>query len=100
MCDFTGGGEPLEKLKAMLPQVKITEEDRWEGVGDLVNRVNQALPALREAAGRCPACMLAALRQSGIPPYISSSFNFKEESKAVFAEANAEENALIQVNEF
>ena len=50
--------------------------------------MNDALPKLREAAGNCPACILAALRQRGIPVPIVNGFNFSDECKAVWAHVN------------
>jgi hypothetical protein len=38
-----------------------------------------AMPKLRELANECPVCILAALRQKGIPVPIVDGFNFKEE---------------------
>jgi hypothetical protein len=56
------------------------------------------LAALRVAAHDCPACILAALRQSGLQkgvadedgyaPGVDFGFNFKEEMEKKFAEFN------------
>jgi hypothetical protein len=50
--------------------------------------VVKALPALTEAAGGCPACMLAALRQHGLGWLPRTAWNFK----AALAEAWANSN--------
>lgn len=50
--------------------------------------ITEALPRLRELTGNCPACILAALRQKGIPPIVSD-FNFKEECKDAFNRVRA-----------
>lgn len=42
-------------------------------------QVEKAMPALREKTNNCPACIMAALRQKGIPVPIAESFNFTEE---------------------
>ncbi len=52
--------------------------------------VNAALPALREATENCPACILAALRQRGIPVPSVNGFNFTEEMKSVWSDINQE----------
>ena len=57
----------------------------------LTAQVDAAIPALRDAADGCPACMLAAIRQSGLQGV--TSWRYKEEKKAVWAvinEANRE----------
>lgn len=46
------------------------------------------LVPLREAAGGCPACILAALRQAGVATEEGSIFNFHEEMKAVWVSVN------------
>lgn len=47
-----------------------------------------ALTALRKAAGNCPACIMAACRQKGIPVVAFSDFNFTKESKSLWADYN------------
>jgi hypothetical protein len=52
------------------------------------------LVKLREVAHNCPACILAALRQSGIQQFdgegapFEPDFNFKSERDSVFSEYN------------
>ena len=53
--------------------------------GDLFKTV---LPKLREATRNCPACMMAALRQRGIPILSVDGFNFTAECKRSWAEFN------------
>uniref|UniRef100_A0A6M3Y154 Uncharacterized protein n=1 Tax=viral metagenome TaxID=1070528 RepID=A0A6M3Y154_9ZZZZ len=43
-----------------------------------------ALPALRKAAGDCPACIMAALRQAKIPVPMAEKFNFTAEMKNIW----------------
>ena len=48
--------------------------------------VDACMPALREAAEGCPACMLAALRQSGCIGF--AEFNWMEERERFLRDAN------------
>ena len=43
---------------------------------------------LSEAAGGCPACMMAALRQKKIPVAIAEGFDFTKECKSIWADVN------------
>lgn len=47
--------------------------------------------ALRELAGQCPVCMLAALRQSDV--YARSGFDMKKELASLWADHNEEQMA-------
>ena len=70
---------PMADLVRLLPE--------WNGPRspDDVPDYDAALPALREACGNCPACILAAVRQSGASLL---SFDFTTEMKAVWDEIN------------
>lgn len=57
----------------------------WDGLEEAVERV---LPLLRAAAHDCPACILAAIRQRGIPAPEISSFKFKDEMKVLMDAKN------------
>lgn len=74
------------------PQLAVTE---------LRMAINTMLPdcgmgKLRELAGNCPACILAALRQSGIlkfdpdGPPLELGFDYKSEMQAVWNRVNDE----------
>ena len=69
------------------PNHGFSEYEEWRG-GDTA-RVEAAMPTLREVAGNCPACIMAALRQSGIPVPLVESFNFTDEMQAVWSDFNA-----------
>lgn len=43
------------------------------------DKLNAMLPKLREAANDCPACIMAALRQSGVPVPAVTHFDYKKE---------------------
>jgi hypothetical protein len=87
-------GQPdLDALMGLLPTVeqqkrtRYSEDGRhsWDQFEDIPE---EAVKALREAAGKCPACMMAAIRQRGLPVTTAESFNFTEECKAIWAEIN------------
>lgn len=56
--------------------------------GKLQEECNRLLPSLRHAAGECPACMLAAIRQRGIPVPLVSEFSFSKMMKAIWDDIN------------
>lgn len=73
--------QPLADLMALLPDQDSREVDSMgEYFEWLLQATNDALPKLREATSGCPACMLAALRQSGL--LSSVSFDFKKEMES------------------
>jgi len=55
----------------------------------LSSAVSDVLPKLRDLAGNCPACIMAALRQRGIPVPIAHGFEFTKECKSLWAEINS-----------
>lgn len=61
--------------------------DRECGVCDLLgvaqDCANKCLKWLREACDNCPACILAAIRQRGIPVPMVTDFDWTDEMKAV-----------------
>ncbi|MES2634076.1 MAG: hypothetical protein V4669_13965 [Pseudomonadota bacterium] len=106
-CALTGGDSPtpLADLIAMLPDpAKCTVHSPAEDLGEfgtvpaydmlddevLRAAVHLVLPKLREASGHCPSCILAALRQRGIPVPVVTEFNYSEELKSMWSEFNAE----------
>lgn len=87
----------LKSLVMLLPD----PTDYWERNEDGTNNywdgkkadavIAQIMPTLRELSGNCPACILAAFRQKGIPLLaVSSHFDFTKEMKEVWAEINEE----------
>ena len=47
-------------------------------------------PKLRDMAGNCPACIMAALRQKGIPvPACGDLFDFKKERDSFWSDVNS-----------
>lgn len=92
----------LSELVAILPNVKQFECKEEGLVGNTYITMDQnaakhatekIMPALRDAAGNCPACILAAIRQSGLPIPIVTSFDFQKERLFLWADIN-EDNTI------
>jgi hypothetical protein len=81
---------PMEKLLALLPDPANFPQDEFGCHPGLYEAATAALPALREATGGCPACIMAALRQRGLAVKGVEGFGFTEECKAWWAEFNEE----------
>ncbi len=81
---------PIEELLALLPEA-VKDEVESKLTGDGVEtcmvfdakEINEALPALREAANNCPACVMAALRQKGWPVPVATDFSFTKEMESI-----------------
>lgn len=87
-CRLIDGGngpdaEGLRALVAILPPGPVPAFG--DELDDYLITVDTALPKLRETAGDCPACMLAAIRQAGIPVPAIHGFDFKKEMAEVLA---------------
>ena len=50
--------------------------------------LDACLAQVRNVSNNCPACIMAAIRQSGIPVPAVSGFNFTEEMRKVWADSN------------
>lgn len=104
ICGFLcTGGTPLAELLALLPDpAKFKRMESWDagdefgGSGEyevsdddgLCDAVHVVLPKLRELTEDCPACILAALRQKGIPVPIITEFDWTKEFAAAQARMN------------
>lgn len=81
---------PLSALVAILPDPlpfkRVYEGITGHGYFDesLVGDVGTVLSTLRAAAGGCPACILAAIRQRGIPVPMVEKFSFTDEMKEIW----------------
>lgn len=85
MCKLLDNTQPdLQKLIAILPKTKLEE---CEG-GEMYRSVDLT-DEFREASGGCPACTMAAIRQSNLPVPAYRNFNFTEECKCIWAAFNA-----------
>lgn len=103
VCKMDWGGErtqkPITELMALLPDPKdykhygeliVFDKATGESFGKVVN---SHLTELRQATGNCPACIMAALRQKGIPVPVATDFDFTTEMKAIWDDIN-DSNAL------
>ena len=83
---------PIRELMAMLPEEVVVwhgSELEWEISYSCSSwpGIDKAVVKLRELTG-CPACMMAALRQKGIPVGAAYGFDYKAEMSIVFAGGN------------
>lgn len=104
MCEIADQDQPsLPALIALLPSptdfgfTMISWKDVPEcGYNDyehpgLNAALDEAMPKLEVASGsdvECPACILAALRQSGIMKHVQSKFDFKKEREEFWTIVN------------
>jgi hypothetical protein len=79
--------KPIADLMALLPQWTLEHAAAFQYCD-----ANVALPALREACGNCPACIMAALRQKRIPVPVATDFDFTGEMKAIWKKVTDERN--------
>ena len=71
---------PMPGLLAVLPDVTdCWTENRYGRSFMVPDSFKEAFSNLREKVENCPACLLAALRQKGIPVGAVEGFNFKQE---------------------
>jgi hypothetical protein len=91
MCSLVQANQkPMSELLALLPdpkQFEISNDWGKSFTDGLATASNLALDTLKEKTGGCPACILAALRQKGIPVWMTN-FNFKAECEAVWTDVN------------
>jgi len=95
-CFISEPSVPLDALKVIIRNSKVYEV-HVNPVDDMISVDMVDDEALRDslldAANGCPACVLAAIRQSGINLI---SFNYKEEVDRVFAEWHEQENRYVE----
>jgi hypothetical protein len=86
ICSLMGEATPaMAEMLALLPDPTglLTS---MESEQSLCDAVEAAMPALRELANNCPACIMAALRIKGIPVPMVDSFDYKKEFAARMAD--------------
>ena len=101
MCKMVEGDQKdIKELLAILPDPSdyLIEEEinlghpigvqKYESFQGLEEAVSEALPELRKLVDNCPACIMAALRQKGIPVPCAEGFNFTEECKELWSDIN------------
>lgn len=82
--------KPMSDLLAIIPwapKFRLEDFDAF-GQGLFDKEMQSVLPKLRSLTGDCPACIMAAFRQRGIPMPMVKDFNFTEECKRVWADFN------------
>jgi len=101
MCEIVSCNSAMKKpisisiLKKLFPNPKeyvIEDEYGWISYLDEFGiKVEKAMIKLREFTNNCPACILAVLRQCGIPVPFVKSFNYKKECAQMWADYNDQE---------
>jgi hypothetical protein len=90
---------PIPDLLAILPdpeQFRERYKDEWsdfEQINDskLYDALALVFPKLRDLTGGCPACIMAALRQKGIPvPVAGDLFDYQKERAEIWNQVNEE----------
>ncbi len=99
MCDRLDNSfpEPIEVLMAPLKELEVLRAE-LPRFSELREETKVAIEKLREKAGGCPACMLAAIRQSQTP-FIQGLFVYKEEVESFWKEVN-ENQANIEFDSY
>jgi hypothetical protein len=87
--------KPLpDLLEIMKPAINGWEDSEWAFEGKTYNEekmkeiLADCMKRLREAADGCPACILAAIRQSNIP-VPCTDFDFKKECESHWSDHNS-----------
>ena len=92
MCHLVGNEqakiEDLTKIISDHAKIKSTESEGWISIS--IRDEAGLIKKLRGATGDCPACILAALRQSELQDNPVVNFNFKDERDRFFDEYNSE----------
>ena len=90
-------------LAAMLPdpsEHKNLTEENFEYIDDSIKEpLAKAVQAVREVCGGCPACIMAALRQRGIPVPLAEGLDFKKEMQSFWDEINERKAGLCRDHE-
>jgi hypothetical protein len=88
--------KPMSELLSLIPDVKQYEKfniNLGENSIEIpVEDANKILSTLREATNNCPICIMAALRQKGIPVPIISNFNYEKEVAVFWSDYNSNQH--------
>lgn len=92
-----GNGPDPDGLRALVAMLPTPVAQDWDYNGNpsprfeqFMREVAKVAPKLREATDGCPACMLAAIRQAGVPVPLVEGFDFKKEMAEVLSAAARE----------
>jgi len=89
MCSLYGGNQvSVADLVALFPEPVIINEGMYSETIKNQCDLDDALKVVREKTSDCPACILAAIRQSKI--YYNFDFNFQDETAAFWVDFNKE----------
>ena len=91
--------KPIRDLIAVLPDIRgfnLNAGDNIDMLGDvdverLSAEIGKSLGDLRGLAGGCPACMMAAFRQAGIPLWTATGFNYRDEMQSILDSLKGQE---------
>lgn len=87
VCGLIEEQQPrMADLLALLPRFPHGDNEIY--TDQAAAAVEALMPALRNAANNCPACIMAALRQAGIPVPIVESFDFSKEMASIWKDFN------------
>ncbi|MBU2061728.1 MAG: hypothetical protein KKH44_07775 [Bacteroidetes bacterium] len=84
----------MPELLALLPDIENfivhdVEDEHYSSYDMPIEIADKILTDLRDATDNCPACIMAALRQKGIPIPIIPNFIYSKEVKEFWAEVNS-----------
>jgi len=92
LCNGVYTDADLPDMIALLPDPEEYQDEDATGkwyTPMLTTDANVALGKIRELT-ECPACILSAIRQRGIPVPVVSDFNYQKESEAYLSERDNE----------
>lgn len=78
LCKEVGEDQaPMSVLMDIMAKAQITKSEEYGFLSATLHNEKEIIKALEEATGNCPACMLAAIRQSKYA-YLFNNFDFKQ----------------------
>lgn len=83
-------------LAASLPKRQLSVLVDGEDFGVIEPITKEEMDKIRDAAGNCPACIMAVLRQNHVPVPCAHDFDFKKEMESIWNEFWDEQNKLEQ----
>jgi len=91
VCKMVEGTQkPIAELMALLPDIELPENIAGVKCCERADMdlIESSMKGLRDACENCPACIMAALRQKGIPVPLVESFDFTREMKSIWNDIN------------